>query len=297
MIDRRARAHRTRAPARRQDRRDRIRTPECSEARDVKRQLRERASLTGPTREPLREVTEQHARPAYPGNQRTPDQKPEPEQKQRCRKQHETLHIAVPRSAIVTNYESAPLLVLNRLRPLPFVLAAAHDARRRHARRGPRAGGSALSGGRAAHRGSGRSRSGRPALVRGLRRRLEDRVRRVRRTVVRSRIAADSCRHVRRRDLQGRHAPRRPPVVDRLRSRPARLCVPVAEYPHRTGRRPWNSNAVSAQVGATGVTVFESLGFAILDLPEDLHPADAGCARAGPPGPARRGRAAAGSPD
>ena len=34
-------------------------------------------------------------------------------------------------------------------------------------------------------------------------------------------------------------------------------------------------DAVSAQVGATGVTVFESLGFAILDLPEDLHPADA----------------------
>ena len=34
-------------------------------------------------------------------------------------------------------------------------------------------------------------------------------------------------------------------------------------------------DAVAAQVGATGVTVFESLGFAIFDLPEDLHPADA----------------------
>ena len=34
-------------------------------------------------------------------------------------------------------------------------------------------------------------------------------------------------------------------------------------------------DAVAAEVGATGVTVFESLGFAILDLPGDLHPADA----------------------
>lgn len=33
--------------------------------------------------------------------------------------------------------------------------------------------------------------------------------------------------------------------------------------------------AVAAEVGATGITVFESLGFAILDLPEELHPADA----------------------
>ena len=34
-------------------------------------------------------------------------------------------------------------------------------------------------------------------------------------------------------------------------------------------------DAVAAEVGATGVTVFESLGFAIFDLPQDLHPADA----------------------
>ena len=33
--------------------------------------------------------------------------------------------------------------------------------------------------------------------------------------------------------------------------------------------------AVAAEVGATGITVFESLGFAFLDLPEELHPADA----------------------
>ncbi len=32
---------------------------------------------------------------------------------------------------------------------------------------------------------------------------------------------------------------------------------------------------VAAQVGATGVTVFESLGFAIVELPRDAHPADA----------------------
>ena len=34
-------------------------------------------------------------------------------------------------------------------------------------------------------------------------------------------------------------------------------------------------DAVAAEVGATGMTVFGSLGFAIVDLPEDLHPADA----------------------
>ena len=34
-------------------------------------------------------------------------------------------------------------------------------------------------------------------------------------------------------------------------------------------------DSVAAEVSATGVTVFESLGFAIVDLPEDLHPADA----------------------
>jgi len=33
--------------------------------------------------------------------------------------------------------------------------------------------------------------------------------------------------------------------------------------------------AVAAELGATGVTVFESLGFAIVELPEELHPADA----------------------
>ena len=33
--------------------------------------------------------------------------------------------------------------------------------------------------------------------------------------------------------------------------------------------------AVAAEVGATGITVFESLGFAFVDLPEGLHPADA----------------------
>ena len=32
---------------------------------------------------------------------------------------------------------------------------------------------------------------------------------------------------------------------------------------------------VAAQVGATGVTIFESLGFAIVELPQDVHPADA----------------------
>ena len=34
-------------------------------------------------------------------------------------------------------------------------------------------------------------------------------------------------------------------------------------------------DAVAAQVGATGVTVFESLGFAIVELPDVLHPAEA----------------------
>ena len=34
-------------------------------------------------------------------------------------------------------------------------------------------------------------------------------------------------------------------------------------------------DAVAAELGATGVTVFDALGFAIVDLPEDLHPADA----------------------
>lgn len=34
-------------------------------------------------------------------------------------------------------------------------------------------------------------------------------------------------------------------------------------------------DAIASEVGATGVTVFESLGFAIVDLPQDLHPADA----------------------
>ena len=34
-------------------------------------------------------------------------------------------------------------------------------------------------------------------------------------------------------------------------------------------------DAIASEVGATGVTVFESLGFAIVDLPRDLHPADA----------------------
>ena len=34
-------------------------------------------------------------------------------------------------------------------------------------------------------------------------------------------------------------------------------------------------DAVAAEIGALRVTVFKSLGFAILDLPADLHPADA----------------------
>ena len=34
-------------------------------------------------------------------------------------------------------------------------------------------------------------------------------------------------------------------------------------------------DAIAAEVGATGVTVLRSLGFAIVDLPDDVHPADA----------------------
>ena len=34
-------------------------------------------------------------------------------------------------------------------------------------------------------------------------------------------------------------------------------------------------DAIANEVGATGITVFESLGFAIIELPEELHPADA----------------------
>lgn len=34
-------------------------------------------------------------------------------------------------------------------------------------------------------------------------------------------------------------------------------------------------DAIATEVGATGITVFESLGFAVVELPEDLHPADA----------------------
>ena len=33
--------------------------------------------------------------------------------------------------------------------------------------------------------------------------------------------------------------------------------------------------SIAAEVGATGVTLFESLGFAIMELPDDLHPAEA----------------------
>ncbi len=36
-----------------------------------------------------------------------------------------------------------------------------------------------------------------------------------------------------------------------------------------------NLDAIAAEVGATGVTILRSLGFAIVDLPDDLHPADA----------------------
>ena len=36
-----------------------------------------------------------------------------------------------------------------------------------------------------------------------------------------------------------------------------------------------NADAVAAVLGATRVTVFESLGFAIVDLPADVHPVDA----------------------
>lgn len=34
-------------------------------------------------------------------------------------------------------------------------------------------------------------------------------------------------------------------------------------------------DAIAIEVGATGTMVFESLGFAIVELPEELHPADA----------------------
>ncbi|MDE0224091.1 MAG: hypothetical protein OXP28_03030 [Gammaproteobacteria bacterium] len=34
-------------------------------------------------------------------------------------------------------------------------------------------------------------------------------------------------------------------------------------------------DAIASELGSTGVTVFETLGFAIIDLPEDLHPAEA----------------------
>lgn len=43
-------------------------------------------------------------------------------------------------------------------------------------------------------------------------------------------------------------------------------------------------DAIAAEVDATGVTVFESLGFAIVDLPQDLHPADAAARVRGLPG-------------
>ncbi|MDE0190606.1 MAG: hypothetical protein OXQ90_04555 [Gammaproteobacteria bacterium] len=36
-----------------------------------------------------------------------------------------------------------------------------------------------------------------------------------------------------------------------------------------------NADAVATDLGATRVTVFESLGFAIVDLPADVHPVDA----------------------
>lgn len=43
-------------------------------------------------------------------------------------------------------------------------------------------------------------------------------------------------------------------------------------------------DAVSEALGATGVTVFESLGFAIVDLPAELHPAEAAARVRGLPG-------------
>ena len=36
-----------------------------------------------------------------------------------------------------------------------------------------------------------------------------------------------------------------------------------------------NADAVSVELDATRVTVFESLGFAIMELPDDVHPVDA----------------------
>ncbi len=43
-------------------------------------------------------------------------------------------------------------------------------------------------------------------------------------------------------------------------------------------------DAIASAIGATGVTVFETLGFAIVDLPKDLHPADAVARVRGLPG-------------
>ena len=43
-------------------------------------------------------------------------------------------------------------------------------------------------------------------------------------------------------------------------------------------------DAIASEVGATDVTVFESLGFAIVDLPRDLHPAAAVARVRGLPG-------------
>lgn len=34
-------------------------------------------------------------------------------------------------------------------------------------------------------------------------------------------------------------------------------------------------DAIASELGSTGITVFDSLGFAILELPENLHPAEA----------------------
>ena len=42
---------------------------------------------------------------------------------------------------------------------------------------------------------------------------------------------------------------------------------------------------MAAELGATGITVFESLGFAFVELPEELHPADAVARVSGTLGP------------
>ena len=42
---------------------------------------------------------------------------------------------------------------------------------------------------------------------------------------------------------------------------------------------------VAAELGATGITVFESLGFAFVELPDELHPADAVARVSGTLGP------------